>query len=239
MSFQVGLESYNWARKSGVESWYQAETGSTNTVAKNEKLAGSDRIFAFFTDHQTEGRGRGANSWSSDSGQNLLCTWANIGFRPPQPILTPLLGLALWRALSSSFPQVSFALKAPNDIYVEDKKLAGILVEVVSEKKLFKLVVGLGLNVFSSPVDTATSLALVLKSQQIELNLNLWRDFLDRWLLELSLVLTSRPTEISANDRAALAFALNRFYLLPEKIDHVEANGNLVSASKTILWSDL
>lgn len=239
MSFQVGHETYTWARKSGVESWYQAETTSTNTAAKAEKLSGADRIFAFFTDHQTEGRGRNSNSWSSSPGQNLLCTWATISFRAPQPALPPLLGLALWRALKSTFPQVDFALKAPNDIYVGDKKLAGLLIEVVTEKKLFKLAIGLGLNVFGAPLETSTSLYDVLKFSGVELNLNLWRDFLDRWLLELSLVLTSRPTVLSANDSAALMAALNLFSPLPEKVLKVLPDGSLITATKTILWSEL
>lgn len=239
MSFQVGLETYNWARKSGVESWYQAETTSTNAIAKTDKISGADRIFAFFTDHQTEGRGRNTNTWTSSAGQNLLCTWATISFRAPQPVLTPLVGLALWRALKSTFPQIDFALKAPNDIYVGDKKIAGLLVEVVTEKKLYKSAIGLGLNVFAAPIETSTCLSDILKLSDVELNLNLWRDFLDRWLLELSLVLTSRPTEISTNESAALRTALNQYSQLSDKIVKVQPDGSLVTVSKTISWSEL
>jgi BirA family biotin operon repressor/biotin-[acetyl-CoA-carboxylase] ligase len=239
VSFQVGAETYTWARKSGVESWYRAETTSTNTVAKAEKLSGSDRIFAFFTDHQTEGRGRNTNTWTSPAGQNLLCTWATTSFRAPQPVLTPLLGLALWRALKSTFPQVDFAIKAPNDIYVGNKKIAGLLVEVVTEKKLYKLAVGLGLNVFAAPIESSTCLSEVLKLSGVELNLNLWRDFLDRWLLELSLILTSRPTEISTNESAALRNALNLYSQLSDKILKVQSDGSLVTETKTISWGEL
>jgi BirA family biotin operon repressor/biotin-[acetyl-CoA-carboxylase] ligase len=81
---------------------------------------------------QTAGRGRHGRTWTDGGGSSLLFTafWHPARFRVLSfaPSLTVSLGLCLWLeslALPQEFP---VALKWPNDVYLADRKLAGILV---------------------------------------------------------------------------------------------------------------
>ena len=56
--FSVGTATQGWAKKSQIPVWYEAETTSTNLIAKENPLAAGP-ICLYLTDHQTHGRGRG------------------------------------------------------------------------------------------------------------------------------------------------------------------------------------
>src|SRR5690606_23569450 len=81
---------------------------------------------------QTQGRGRGQNRWWSAPGA-LTCTLvAPLDKLPadrlPQVSLTT--GLAVCQAVESLAPQADLGIKWPNDVYLDDRKLAGILIEL-------------------------------------------------------------------------------------------------------------
>jgi hypothetical protein len=84
-------------------------------------------------------------------------------------VLAPLVGLALYEAAHKTWPDVAFNLKAPNDLYVHDKKIAGILIEAVlggPSGRDIRVVVGLGFNVLSAPSEI--SHATCLKAHLVE-----------------------------------------------------------------------
>ncbi|MCB1078308.1 MAG: biotin--[acetyl-CoA-carboxylase] ligase [Verrucomicrobiae bacterium] len=128
-----------------------AETRSTNDDAIQLGLEGATEGTVVFAEHQTSGRGRRGDAWVSPPGTNLLLT---LLLRPETPVTTwtripHLAGLAVCRALKSAFPSLPPAkLKWPNDVYLDDRKLAGILVESRSlgGRPPFA-VLGIGLNV--------------------------------------------------------------------------------------------
>ena len=68
-----------------------------------------------------------------------------------QPTLSPLVGLALYKACSGTWPFLNWNLKAPNDLYISNKKVAGLLIETVTQGDDIRLLVGLGLNVLATP----------------------------------------------------------------------------------------
>jgi BirA family transcriptional regulator, biotin operon repressor / biotin---[acetyl-CoA-carboxylase] ligase len=112
-------------------------------------------------EQQTAGRGRLGRAWESPARAGVLLS---VLLRPRVETATwtllPLLaGLAAVEAVLA-VGQVEAALKWPNDVLVEGRKLGGILTERVDDA----VVVGIGLNVSSRadelPVETATSLAL-------------------------------------------------------------------------------
>jgi BirA family biotin operon repressor/biotin-[acetyl-CoA-carboxylase] ligase len=154
----------------------------------------------------------------------------------PQPMLTPILGLSVYRALVSSFPSLDWSLKAPNDLLLKGKKIAGCLTEVVSQGTDFRLVFGLGLNVFSSPNGIPST---DLHSNWESLDINEFLAFLDRLLLEITMSVSKRSTKISKSEQGLLVFALNKNPHLAEKLVSVGDEGDLVFTLRTIKWSEL
>ena len=126
----------------------QWHTGSTNA----DLLASPpprDRLSVCLAEHQSAGRGRRGRSWLAAPGSALCLSWAWRFDALPAHIGS--LGLTIGIAAASTlraFGAQSVGLKWPNDLVTPDGKLAGILIELVSESGGPALVVvGLGLNV--------------------------------------------------------------------------------------------
>jgi BirA family biotin operon repressor/biotin-[acetyl-CoA-carboxylase] ligase len=243
MSFSIGATTAKWSQEAGLKTWFEKETGSTNAIAKSVPLQLEPCIEVYLTDHQTSGRGRGSHIWSEGQpGGALLSSWVFPRSSAPAPILSPLIGLAVFRAFHQTWPFLDWNLKAPNDLYIGEKKIAGLLIENISGDENFRLIVGLGLNVFSQPsLETATHLNQELKAHHPRLTLTEeeWKQALDRLLLELTLVANHSHSYLNETERAALLWALNRHPLLSERYLALSAEGSLHTISKTHHWSDL
>jgi BirA family biotin operon repressor/biotin-[acetyl-CoA-carboxylase] ligase len=148
------------------------ETGSTNDaileVAKINPKAG----VIVFAEHQTAGRGQRGNRWESAAGKGL---WFSILLRPEIDLASsPRLSAWAAEAISGSI-QNEFSLtptiKLPNDVQIDDRKVAGVLVEMRAQQEAAHLAIaGIGLNVNQSDFpkelrDKAISLAIVLGRQ--------------------------------------------------------------------------
>lgn len=158
---------------------YHPQLGSTNDRAL-ELADDSTREFPLLvlTESQTAGRGRGSNQWWASEGaltfSILLAT--DVATLPTErwPQVSLTVGLAISEALETllarGVPPTSQAtlppvqLKWPNDVYLEGRKICGVLVEVPRTKKK-RLLIGIGINVNNSLGDapdelqqTATSL---------------------------------------------------------------------------------
>jgi BirA family transcriptional regulator, biotin operon repressor / biotin---[acetyl-CoA-carboxylase] ligase len=128
---------------------------STNSRAL-ELLEGDDPIACpglIHADEQTAGRGRGANRWWSSAG-GLTCSLVldvqSRGLTSERtPLVSLLTGLAVLQACQAELPRADFALKWPNDVYLSQRKLAGILVEL-PPGRTDPLVIGMGINVNNS-----------------------------------------------------------------------------------------
>jgi BirA family biotin operon repressor/biotin-[acetyl-CoA-carboxylase] ligase len=102
-------------------------------------------------DEQTAGQGRHGHSWYSAPGLGLYCSIV----LEPKPLLTLALGLAVAEAIA-----VPCDLRWPNDVLIGDKKVAGILVQLIDGKAIAGI--GVNLNHESFPPELeATSLKLV------------------------------------------------------------------------------
>jgi BirA family biotin operon repressor/biotin-[acetyl-CoA-carboxylase] ligase len=239
MSFKIGLVTKSWAESSQIPVWYESVTTSTNSIAKDHEIA-EDPITLYLADHQTAGRGRGDHTWSDpqEGGDALLSSWVFKMRKAPQPVLSPAIGLAVWTAFQASFPWLPLSLKAPNDLYLGHKKLAGLLIENVQQGSHHRLVVGLGVNILKAPsdVETSTCLAELMKT---ELNSESWINVLDRLLLEISLAVSQTKETLSAGQQQALLHALNRFPLLENPFEKIEKDGSLWKKEQKINWSEL
>ena len=130
---------------------------STNDLAWKEALAGAPDGTAVFAEEQTRGRGRFGRVWTAPRGKGLLCS---VVLRPEievdrVPLMTAMAALAAADVVGDE-AQIRF----PNDVMLDGKKIAGILVEarfISSRPDMF--IVGVGLNVNAHPPDmNATSL---------------------------------------------------------------------------------
>ncbi len=232
----IGEWTRRWASERGIPSWYFPETESTNKVAKDfPEPSGIGEAYLFVTDHQTGGYGRNHSTWiDPEEGDGLLCSWAFQVSSSPQPVFSPMVGLALFKAAMATWPSRPWALKAPNDLFLQDKKVAGILIENVQHAEVHRLVIGIGLNVLSHPGE-------VVEAGHIgEVDEEKWFEFLDALWNELRNAV-NRCGEKEMSDRACtdLLGALNRWTLLKEPYQAVKPQGDLISPSGCRSWHSI
>ena len=103
------------------------------------------------THEQTAGRGQRGNLWISEPGKNLTCTYL---LRPKflriseQFILNKAIALATAKAIQQFIPSFEVRIKWPNDIFLQNKKVAGILVETsLQGGHIVSCLAGIGINV--------------------------------------------------------------------------------------------
>jgi BirA family biotin operon repressor/biotin-[acetyl-CoA-carboxylase] ligase len=144
-------------------------TPSTNAAVAERARADEDEGLVLVTEHQTAGRGRLDRVWETPARSSLTFS---VLLRPDLPAVDwtwlPLLaGYAVQAALADRIPEIS--LKWPNDVLVEERKLAGILVERIETPTGPAAVVGIGINVSQTldelPVALATSIELETSEQ--------------------------------------------------------------------------
>ena len=121
---------------------------STNEWALKQIADGESMPFACFAEQQTQGRGRRGKSWTSPPMCNL---YMSLAWRFDVPVnqigaLSLAMGLAVVKTLEKIGIQ-QVLLKWPNDVLVDDKKIAGILIEAAAANdKKTSVVIGVGLN---------------------------------------------------------------------------------------------
>jgi len=132
-----------------------AESESTNRNAM-EAVYQSEDWKLFVSEYQHAGRGRRGKAWISPLGANLLFSLGHKAIWKPEVLYLAsiLTGLAI-AAVIGEITSKPVKIKWPNDIYVEDRKLAGVLCELLGNPQdEALLVIGIGLNVLSSPEAT-------------------------------------------------------------------------------------
>ena len=125
------------------------QTASTNTYLSRlaATLPGGTVIY---TPSQTAGRGQKGNSWESEDGKNL--TFSMLLKRPPvkardQFCLSEAAAIAVVEALTAEAGD-AFTVKWPNDVYWQDKKICGMLLEnSLDGTSIAHCIAGIGINV--------------------------------------------------------------------------------------------
>ena len=139
-----------------------SETTSTNQWMK-EHDDGHD--FVVWTDYQSAGRGSGSNTWESERGKNLLFSLLihPVMLKPTEQFrISMAISLAIVKALGLE----ELSIKWPNDIYWNDCKLCGILIEnKMRGRSICQSIIGVGMNVnqtvFRSDAPNPVSLRLI------------------------------------------------------------------------------
>ncbi|HPW90424.1 MAG TPA: biotin--[acetyl-CoA-carboxylase] ligase [Paludibacteraceae bacterium] len=134
---------------SEIDHIHLPEVDSTNVWLRNN-LAHYRHGFVISTDYQTCGKGQVNTHWESERGANLLFTLLLEPCKIPveqQFLLSQLISISIVNTLRQEL-DMPVTIKWPNDIYVGDKKMSGILIEnTIMDGKLSKAIVGIGLNV--------------------------------------------------------------------------------------------
>lgn len=126
--------------------------GSTNTYAAEIANQGNlPEGFIVVANTQTEGRGHDSNTWESEPGKNLTLSMILYPrFLPAgrQFILTKVVALGVRETVIQLLPHRTVSIKWPNDIYIDDGKVAGILIQhSIMGSGIDNTIVGIGLNV--------------------------------------------------------------------------------------------
>jgi BirA family biotin operon repressor/biotin-[acetyl-CoA-carboxylase] ligase len=136
------------------------QTSSTSDAILQISNADSKEGVVVFAEHQTAGRGRRGNRWESAAGKGL---WFSVLLRPridlpSSPQLTAWAAEAISSAIQNEF-SLTPTIKLPNDVQIDGRKVAGVLVEMRAQKNAPHLAIaGIGVNVNQSREDFPTEL---------------------------------------------------------------------------------
>lgn len=158
----------------GRQEIYLTKTDSTNQYAK--KLVSNTTPFegtAIFADYQHQGRGQNGNVWQGEPGKNL---YASVILYPKflaiknHYLLNKAVCLSTWEAIAGYLPNAK--IKWPNDIYVNGKKIAGILVENSLQGSVWQsAIVGVGINVNQLEFPAGINAASIANFYEKKINL--------------------------------------------------------------------
>jgi len=127
------------------------EIDSTNTELMRRARAGRPEPILLVAERQTAGRGRLGRDWQSDTDAGLSTLTFSLGL-PLQPADWSGLSLAMGLAVVQSL-HPALKLKWPNDVWLDDRKLAGILIETTSIGDVRYAVIGIGINLLPRAAD--------------------------------------------------------------------------------------
>ncbi len=159
------------------------QLGSTNDEASAAKYVHGDIIL---THNQLSGRGQRGNKWQAQPGENLTCTFVIEPTHIPvyEQFMVSMIGAL---ACSDTVRALGLAaeIKWPNDIYIQNRKIGGILIEHHSMgEHLSRSIIGIGLNVNQIEFDPNIPNPTSFRSQGISTNVATVMDTLSSFFAE-------------------------------------------------------
>jgi BirA family transcriptional regulator, biotin operon repressor / biotin---[acetyl-CoA-carboxylase] ligase len=143
------------------------EIDSTNDAAKRAAKLGAPSGALFVAESQTRGRGRQGRTWIGERGESILASvLLRLACEPRKlPPVGLLCGLAVRDAVATAIGRGTATIKWPNDVLIDGRKVAGVLVEaIVMGSSVEAVIIGVGINVHQRTFpaeleDRATSVA--------------------------------------------------------------------------------
>ena len=196
------------------------ETKSTNDDLKKDWPNYKPRIL--IAKEQTQGRGQFNREWSSpkDKGIYFSFTHRNTHSNDIEFPLSIIAGLSLYSAILefSNINTEKLWLKWPNDIFLSNKKLAGILSECTPQSKQKNYIVGIGINIYPPKVQGRATAGLVELSLKPDI-FNILLRFFQNWQTN---ILLSNSNKIRLWKALSKKFLDSEFILsTPDKIKHI------------------
>ena len=157
-----------------VEILIFEEIDSTSSYLSDLEID-ENTLYICSAEKQIKGKGRGKKKWESPSGQNI---YLSLAFQVEENSnlngYSLMVGLAVRDSLLELYG-IDSKIKWPNDIFFENKKFCGILIETKYENNLLKIIIGIGINVFMLSNDQIdkdwTSLKLIDGKKKFDRNL--------------------------------------------------------------------
>jgi len=129
----------------GTEAVVYESTSSTNDIAWEYADNPESSGVAVFAEVQIAGRGRGGNKWLSGKGESILCSVLLLDRKCGAELLTLASALAVGECIVQ-YCGLDAKIKWPNDVVVNGKKIAGILLESRTGNDSSDYVIGVGIN---------------------------------------------------------------------------------------------
>ncbi len=215
---------------------YLETTDSTNTVAQQLARDGAVEGTVVIAETQTRGRGRLGRSWASPAFRNL---YLSIVLHPPvavpdAPRLGLVVGLATAETVAEWTPRA--ALKWPNDVLIDGRKVAGILMEMDAEEdRVRSVIAGIGVNLNMTPEDLPDDLRGKAGSLRMALGTPIDRvAFAGRLLARLE----ARYTQCLQEGFAALRGAWERLSCLTGRAVEIDDGGRRFHGTVCALADD-
>ena len=140
------------------------ETGSTNDRVRELALGGAPHGTVVVAEHQSAGRGRHGRTWSAPPGRSLTLSVLVRPQQAPMELLPLAVALAVCEACEAA-AGLRCEIKWPNDVWIEGRKVAGILIEARPREGW--AVLGIGLNVDTAGGELAPELRETATSLRI------------------------------------------------------------------------
>lgn len=144
---------------------YFQSINSTNLYLKNHLIKNpKSNLKLCLTEHQTQGQGTRGNKWESPDSGNIYMTYKiSIPNILPLPIIS---AVAIAEAIEKLHPGLNIQLKWPNDIMINNKKIGGILIEIINNN--ITALIGIGLNL--NPIKSNNNINQPITDIKSELN---------------------------------------------------------------------
>ncbi|PJZ68770.1 biotin--[acetyl-CoA-carboxylase] ligase [Leptospira perolatii] len=137
------------------------EANSTNSLVKQKEFSPGTWILA---DSQSSGKGRKGRTWTILGKESIIFSGKlrSTGDVPSPNLFSIMVGSAVAKALLSTYKNSisvnELKIKWPNDIFVRDKKVCGILIETEQEGSHWDWIVGIGINLLGDPKEIPENL---------------------------------------------------------------------------------
>ena len=192
----------------GFRVYLTEETGSTNDDLKAAALSGAPDLTVRIADRQVAGRGRQNRFFFSENGlyMSVLLSVKNEVF----PFVTAAAAVAVAKAIKD-FTDRQIGVKWVNDVYLDGKKVCGILCESVVANERRRVVVGIGVNL-NTPEE-----AFPKEIRGIATSLNADRFDLAKDILTRLCRLLDQSAQTICDEYRALCFLVGRSVLIQKE----------------------
>lgn len=206
---------------------------STDSTNKHAERLLSEKIlnesFCLVSEYQTEGKGLDDNNWVSEPGKNLMISIVNFpDFLPAEQqfALNKIASLSVAMSIKKFIKGYDIFVKWPNDVYIKNKKVCGILLRCAIQSGIIKhCISGIGINIhqdtFPENIPNAASL-MHYSEKPIKKNIFL-DELLDQYKRLYHLLSTGNIQKIDAD-------YLKMLYKMDEVSDFVY-KGSLIKAT--------
>jgi len=168
-------------------------TSSTQTIAAEYAKSKENDGLVIFAEEQTAGRGRADNEWYSSRSDSILCSIVLTDNKLNAELLSLTCAVAVAEAIGSS-AKGQAKIKWPNDIILNGKKVAGILLELKTDNTGNTCIIGIGINCHQKKDSFPDELQSTATSIDIESH-----STSDRiWLAKRLLILMEHWLEVAA-----------------------------------------